>query len=54
MLISRRLNIQPETFSRALKKLEVCDVKTEGHKVIIGNLNKLANFCEVEDHAALC
>ncbi len=54
MLISRRLNIQPETFSRALKKLEVCDVKADGHKVIIGNLNKLANFCEIEDRAALC
>ena len=53
-LISRRLNIQPETFSRALKKLESCGVKAEGHKVMIGDLNKLANFCEVEDRAALC
>lgn len=54
MLISRRLNIQPETFSRALKKLEACGVKADGHKVIIGDLDKLANFCEVEDRAALC
>lgn len=54
MLISRRLNIQPETFSRVLKKLESYGVKADGHKVIIGDLNKLAHFCEVEDHAALC
>jgi len=54
MLISRRLNIQPETFSRALKKLEACGVKADGHKVIIGDLNKLSGFCEVEDRATLC
>jgi CRP-like cAMP-binding protein len=54
ILISRRLNIQPETFSRALKKLKNCGVKADGHKVIIGDLNKLANYCEIDDRAALC
>lgn len=54
MLISRRLNIQPETFSRALKKLESYGVRSDGHKVIIGDPGKLAHFCEVEDRASLC
>ena len=50
----RRLNIQPETFSRALKKLEKYGVMPNGHKIIIQDINKLANFCEVDDRAALC
>lgn len=53
-LISRRLNMQPETFSRALKKLEKYGVIPDGHKVIIQDLKKLASFCEVDDRAALC
>jgi CRP-like cAMP-binding protein len=53
-LISRRLNIQPETFSRAIKKLEGCGVTADGHKMIIGDVEKLAHFCEVEDRASLC
>lgn len=53
-LISRRLNIQPETFSRALRKLEGHGVMPDGDKVIIQDLNKLAHFCEVEDRASLC
>lgn len=54
ILISRRLNIQPETFSRALKKLEKYGVKADGHRILISDLKKLENFCEVEDRAALC
>ena len=53
-LISRRLNIQPETFSRALKKLESCGVLPDGHKIVIQDLGKLASFCEVDDRASLC
>ena len=53
-LISRRLNIQPETFSRALKKLESYGVAPDGHKIIIKDPDKLASFCEVDDRAALC
>jgi CRP-like cAMP-binding protein len=52
ILISRYLNIQPETFSRALRKLQTCGVKADGHKVFIGDTGKLADFCEV-DRAAL-
>jgi CRP-like cAMP-binding protein len=53
-LISRRLNIQPETFSRALKKLENYGVKADGRKMVINDLETLAAFCEVDDRAALC
>lgn len=54
MLISRRLNIQPETFSRALRKLKKYGVTADGRKMIIGDVDKLADFCEIEDRAALC
>ncbi len=54
MLISRRLNIQPETFSRALKKLDIHGVHADGHKIFIRDVESLARFCEVDDRFALC
>jgi len=53
-LISRRLNIQPETFSRALKKLESHGVVPNGHKVVIKDPEKLADFCDIDDRTTLC
>ncbi len=46
-LISNRLNIKPETFSRALIKLEPYGVKTQDHDLLIQNTTKLAEFCDV-------
>lgn len=46
-LISTRLNIQPETFSRALAKLKPYGVTTKGRAISIGNPQKLAEFCDI-------
>lgn len=46
-LISTRLNIQPETFSRALAKLKPYGVETQGKKIIIHTPQKLADFCDL-------
>lgn len=53
-LIAQRLNIQPETFSRALKKLEVCGVTSKGRDVTIHNPGQLADFCDIENRPGLC
>jgi CRP-like cAMP-binding protein len=53
-LIARRLSIQPETFSRALKKLEPHGVSTKGRSVIIQNTNNLRAFCDFEDRDRPC
>jgi len=45
-LISTRLNIKPETFSRALAKLEPYGVRLEGRKIIINNLDVLTEFSD--------
>ncbi len=47
-LIAGRLNIQPETFSRALAKLDSFGVTTEGKTVRIENPRILAEFCDCE------
>ncbi len=46
-LISTRLNIKPETFSRALLKLKPYGVKPDGRHIIIENPEELADFCDV-------
>ena len=46
-LISTRLNIKPETFSRALSKLEPYGVKSDGRHIVIGKPEELADFCDV-------
>lgn len=53
-LIARRLNIQPETFSRGIKKLEGYGLSTDGRRMLIRDINKLADFCEVDDRTTLC
>jgi CRP-like cAMP-binding protein len=52
-LIARRLNIQPETFSRALKKLEPHGVGLEGKNIVIQDADQLARFCDIDDRSAL-
>ncbi len=46
-LISTRLNIKPETFSRALGKLEPHGIEHKGHSIIINDMYKLADFCDI-------
>lgn len=53
-LIAKRLNIQPETFSRAIKKLEMHGVKTKGRDIFIHDIKKLAAFCDIDDRNSLC
>lgn len=53
-LIARRLSIQPETFSRALKKLEPQGVITKGRTVTIKDTEKLCTFCDFEDRDRPC
>lgn len=53
-LIARRLNIQPETFSRAFKKLEPHGVTLKGRVAVIENIESLAAFCDVEDRNSPC
>lgn len=49
-LIARRLNIEPETFSRAIKKLEPYGVTMSGRTVSITDVEKLRTYCEVDEH----
>lgn len=53
-LIARRLNIQPETFSRALKKLEPHGVSVQGKNIFIQDVGELAVFCDIEDRNSPC
>jgi CRP-like cAMP-binding protein len=53
-LISTRLNIKPETFSRALAKLEPYDVTSGGRHIIINDTQKLAEFCDVSFDETPC
>ncbi len=45
-LISTRLNIKPETFSRALSKLEPYGVEADGRHITINQPDSLAEFCD--------
>jgi CRP-like cAMP-binding protein len=47
-IISRRLNIKAETFSRALAKLGPHGVEANGRLILIKKPESLAKFCEVE------
>lgn len=48
LLVASRLCMQPETFSRAIKRLEE-DTGTciKGREITIGNVEELQNYCEV-------
>lgn len=53
-LISTRLNIKPETFSRALAKLEPYGVEIQGRDFRIHDSQKLAKFCDVQFQDTPC
>ncbi|AGH97659.1 Crp/Fnr family transcriptional regulator [Micavibrio aeruginosavorus] len=53
-VISTRLNIKPETFSRALAKLEPYGVHIQGRHIIVKDLKKLADFCDVSAQDTPC
>lgn len=53
-LIAYRLNIQPETFSRALKKLKPHGVAIQGKNITIRDTEALAVFCDIEDRNSPC
>src|SRR5690606_16990658 len=45
-IIAARLNIQPETFSRALSKLGEYGVKTDQKNIVIEDSEALEEFCD--------
>ncbi len=45
-LIANRLGMQPESFSRALKRLKFIGVEVRGDDVTISNIEALAGFVE--------
>ena len=47
-IISARLNIKPETFSRALAKLAPYGVTTDGTAIVITNPQALSEFCDIQ------
>ena len=53
-LISTRLNIKPETFSRALNKLEPYGVELKERQIILHDSEKLAEFCDISFKNASC
>lgn len=53
-LIARRLNIQPETLSRAFKKLEPHGVTLKGRVAVISDSACLEAFCDIEDRNSNC
>lgn len=53
-IISTRLSIKPETFSRALAKLEPYGVTADKREITIKSPETLADFCDVEDDEIPC
>lgn len=53
-VISTRLNIKPETFSRALAKLEPYGVTVQGRNIMIADMAKLAEFCDLSPQEIPC
>ncbi len=47
-LLSDRLNMTPENFSRATAQLAECGVRMEGMRVVIEDLDSLAEFCRLD------
>ena len=48
-LVAKRLNIQPETFSRALAKLRPVGVEVHGSVVSIESIDALREFCREDE-----
>ena len=53
-VISTRMNIKPETFSRALAKLEPYGVHIEKKHILITDMEALAEFCDVSPNEIPC
>lgn len=53
-VISTRLNIKPETFSRALAKLEPYGVSVNGRHIMIADMPQLAEFCDLSAQETPC
>lgn len=53
-LIARRLNIQPETFSRALAQLKPHGVSMKKREITISNTASLADFCDLDERDRPC
>ncbi len=53
-VISTRLNIKPETFSRALMKLKPYGVSANKRVITIKTPEKLADYCDVDLSEKLC
>ncbi len=53
-LIARRLNIQPETFSRALTQLKPHGVSMQKRQILIKDTDQLALFCDLDDRDRPC
>jgi Crp-like helix-turn-helix domain len=53
-LIARRLNIQPETFSRALTQLKPHGVSMAKRQITIKDTDHLADFCDLDDRDRPC
>ncbi len=53
-IISTRLSIKPETFSRALAKLEPHGVAVKGRSIWIADMKKLAEYCDLSLQETPC
>lgn len=53
-VISTRMNIKPETFSRALGKLEPYGVHVDGKRIVITDMEALADFCDISPNEKPC
>ena len=53
-VISTRMNIKPETFSRALAKLEPYGVHIEKKNILITDMEALAEFCDISPNEIPC
>ena len=53
-IISTRLNIKAETFSRALAKLEPYGVCSKGRNIFIEDMTQLAEFCDLSLQETPC
>ena len=53
-IISTRLNIKPETFSRALAKLEPYGVVSDGRSIVITDMVRLCEYCDLSPQETPC
>lgn len=53
-LVAKRLNIQPETFSRSWARLKAQGVSMKKRDVTISNVQALAEYCDWDDREKLC